>query len=146
MVSRLCGTSVVRRVAHAIAGGALTIFSGACLPGASESSSSSQYFKSPPGQVSYLVNPARYYLNAEITPNTILSSGSIDSVEITPSLPAGLALDPTTGTLSGTPTSLSPSTEYQVRAINGYGVGYARLVLQVGNVAPTPSTGTTNME
>jgi hypothetical protein len=142
MVSGLCGTSVVRRGALAIASVALTVFSAACLPGATESSSSSQYFKSPPGQVSYLVNPARYYLNAEVTPNTILSSGQVDSVEITPNLPAGLTLDPTTGTLSGTPTALSPLTEYQVRAINGYGVGYARLVLQVGNVAPTPSTET----
>lgn len=40
------------------------------------------------------------------------------SFQIDPALPAGLTLNPSTGSISGTPTALSPKTTYIVRATN----------------------------
>lgn len=47
------------------------------------------------------------------TPSIINGSGS-PNYEVTPALPAGLALDPSTGVLSGSPTVTSASTTYTV--------------------------------
>lgn len=41
-------------------------------------------------------------------------SGDIAQYSVTPELPAGLAMDPATGAISGTPTEVSPSTTYTV--------------------------------
>ena len=42
----------------------------------------------------------------------------IDSISITPSLPEGLSLNTTTGSITGTPLAVSPSTEYTITASN----------------------------
>jgi N-acetylneuraminic acid mutarotase len=53
---------------------------------------------------------------------TVLSNGSplviVTSWSVTPALPAGLSLDPTSGDISGTPTAASPQTTYTVTAGN----------------------------
>ena len=66
---------------------------------------------------SYQQNPVTYVVNEAITPNLpIVSGGTPTNFTIDPALPAGLALDPTTGAISGTPTALVPQNNYRVTA------------------------------
>lgn len=66
----------------------------------------------------YASGSATYGVNAPITPNppVLLGGGTVTGFSISPSLPAGLALDPQTGVISGTPTAISPETTYTVTA------------------------------
>jgi 6-phosphogluconolactonase (cycloisomerase 2 family) len=57
---------------------------------------------------------------------------------VTPALPAGIALDPATGILSGTPTGLSDPTVYTVTADTRDGAGAATVTLAVAESAPAP--------
>ncbi len=67
----------------------------------------------------YDVNPAVYIDNVEIKPNyptvtTLPTDGPVKSFAIQPALPAGLVFAATSGIISGTPTVLSPKTNYTV--------------------------------
>ena len=55
---------------------------------------------------------------ANRTTNKLEKYTLIDAFTINPSLPAGLALDPSTGTISGTPTATTPITTYTITAGN----------------------------
>ncbi len=55
---------------------------------------------------------------------------------ITPALPAGLTLDATSGTISGTPTKASPATDYTLTGYNTGGEAMADLNITI-NSAPT---------
>ncbi len=85
-----------------------------------------------------------WYTTPEITgvagtalqPDPIRMSGaSAASFSISPALPAGLELDPDTGTLSGTPQAASAPSRYLVTALNAF--GSATTTLTLGVVAPT---------
>ena len=72
-----------------------------------------------------------------ITPVTPTASGGpVASWSISPALPAGLSFDTVTGTISGTPTAVSPSGTYTVTATNAGGSGTATLTSEVNDVAP----------
>ena len=67
---------------------------------------------------------------------TITSSGgAVTSYGIAPTLPDGLTLDPTTGTISGTPTAVSASTNYTITATNSSGLDTVTLTIVI-NAAP----------
>ncbi|MDC3237026.1 putative Ig domain-containing protein, partial [Candidatus Poseidoniaceae archaeon] len=70
-----------------------------------------------------------------VTPTSY--AGTVDSYSISPSLPPGLSLDTSTGTVSGTPTAVSSSTSYTVTATNSAGTDTASLTIVVNDVAPT---------
>ena len=53
-------------------------------------------------------------INTAITDITMTKTGSTGTLSITPDLPAGLQIDPKTGTISGTPTAVSAETEYTI--------------------------------
>jgi len=73
-----------------------------------------------PTKVTYSANPAVYTLGVAITPNTpSLDSGKVDSYSVTPSLPPGLALNTSTGIITGTPTVGSAAASYTVTAVTG---------------------------
>lgn len=55
------------------------------------------------------------------------------------SLPAGLVFDPKTGTISGTPTVLSPPTVYTITAYNGSGSSKTTVNIQVADITLLPS-------
>ncbi len=67
---------------------------------------------------------------------TITSSGgAVTSYGIAPTLPEGLTLDPSNGTISGTPTAVSASTNYTITATNSSGLDTVTLTIVV-NAAP----------
>ncbi|MGC3998495.1 MAG: putative Ig domain-containing protein [Anaeromyxobacter sp.] len=92
---------------------------------------------SPPRHLAYAVNPATYTVGQDAAPNALVQQGGAAlSVTVTPELPPGLALDPITGTISGTPTVISPAATYTVTAHNSGGEASVELVLAVNDQAP----------
>ncbi len=100
---------------------------------------------------------------ADPTNNLLLSIDGNNSVKkmtflpsvftITPSLPTGLLLNSGTGTISGEPNAINPSTAYTIAATNTAGVASATLSIQVngllsnliansGTLSPSFSPGT----
>ena len=69
-----------------------------------------------------------------VTPTYI--GGTVLSWAISPSLPAGLTFNLSTGTIGGTPTTVSPSTLYTVTATNAGGTGSTTVTIQVNDLAP----------
>ena len=65
----------------------------------------------------YATDPAVHVAGHAIIPNfALLTRGAASGFGISPPLPAGLSIDPVTGTISGTPATASPSTEYTITA------------------------------
>lgn len=83
-------------------------------------------------------NPAVYTLGQAISTNAPShGGGAVSTYSVAPALPPGLALHPTLGTLTGTPTVLAPTASYVITATNGGGSATATLALTVNDVAPT---------
>jgi len=61
----------------------------------------------------------------------------INEWSVTPPLPSGLALDPVTGVISGTPTALTAGTAHTVSVGNGFGEADATVVVAV-DILGTP--------
>jgi subtilisin-like proprotein convertase family protein len=85
-----------------------------------------------PSALTYSSNPATYRIDQAITLNTPTNSGgAVVSYAVSPALPAGLALNTTTGIISGTPTALSTSSNYTITATNTGGSTTAQLNIAV---------------
>ena len=100
-----------------------------------------------PTGLTYSTNPAVYTNGVAITPNTPSSGGgAVVSYSVNPALPAGLALNTTTGVVSGTPTAVTATASYTVTATNTAGSTTASLTITVNAavVAPTGLTYSTN--
>jgi hypothetical protein len=62
------------------------------------------------------------------------------TITVSPALPAGLTINPSTGTIAGTPTVVSPGQEYTVSAANAQGTVTTKVALEVDdNVLFYPS-------
>jgi hypothetical protein len=82
-----------------------------------------------------------YVRGIAITPNTPSSSGgAITKYSISPTLPAGLSLDPQTGAITGTPAAVTPAALYTVTGSNTAGNDTARLEIEVKDHAVAPET------
>lgn len=91
----------------------------------------------PLTSLSYSRNPAVYTKGAAITPNTpTFPNGTINVYSVSPTLPAGLSLNSSTGIISGVPTAATPSRTYTVTGTLASGSTTATLVL---SVAPPPN-------
>ena len=91
-----------------------------------------------PQSLTYLLNPAVYTKGSAITANTVSHSGGvITGYSISPALPSGLSFNATTGTISGTPTVISPQASYQITASNSGGSLNVIISLTVNDQAPT---------
>ena len=90
-----------------------------------------------PSGLSY-ATPVTYGTGSAITANTpTVGGGPVASYAVAPSLPAGLALDTTTGVISGTPTTITSAANYTVTATNG--VGFTTATVNVAIVLGAPS-------
>jgi alpha-tubulin suppressor-like RCC1 family protein len=92
----------------------------------------------PPAALIYSTNPAVYTKGYSIVANTPRSSGGVvTSYSVSPALPAGLTLDPSTGAISGTPTALSGTASYLVTATNVSGSTSVLLRIAVNDIPPS---------
>jgi hypothetical protein len=66
--------------------------------------------------------------------------GPVDAYSIAPALPAGLAIDPKTGVISGTPTTTSVATIYAVTATNAKGSTIGRGQIEVTEFVIAPDS------
>ncbi len=101
-----------------------------------------------PSNLAYATNPAVYTVGTAIAPNSPSSSGgAVTQYTAVNTLPAGLALDATTGVISGTPTAVAATAKYTIQASNSAGSATADVTITVkaGAVtAPTNLTYATN--
>lgn len=91
----------------------------------------------PPSSLSY-TSPNVYSVGTSIT--TLFptnSGGGITNYAISPSLPGGLLLNPTTGTISGTPLVALAATTYTITGTNSGGSTTATISITVTDMAPT---------
>jgi hypothetical protein len=91
----------------------------------------------PPQSLAYATNPASYTLGQVIPANAPSQAGAVTGYTVSPTLPAGLALNATSGILTGTPTALAASATYTVTATNAGGSTTASLTITVNDVAPS---------
>ncbi len=99
-----------------------------------------------PGSLSYSSPSAVYTKGSAITTNTatVTGGGTVTGFTVVPALPAGLALNSTTGAISGTPTAIATSAIYIVSAANSGGSASANLTITVNDVAPSSLAYSTN--
>ncbi|MGO9065972.1 MAG: beta-propeller fold lactonase family protein [Myxococcaceae bacterium] len=92
----------------------------------------------PPTHLTYSATPVVYTVGAPIANNTPTSSGgAVVSYSVTPALPLGLSLSPTTGIISGTPTTVTAAAAYVVTATNTGGSTTASVNITVNDVPPS---------
>lgn len=86
-----------------------------------------------PTGLSYSNNPAVGYVTGNTFPTMTPSAGggAIASYSISPTLPAGVSINTTTGDISGAPTAQSASTTYTVTATNATGSTTASVTISV---------------
>ncbi|SOE21057.1 Putative Ig domain-containing protein [Spirosomataceae bacterium TFI 002] len=85
---------------------------------------------------------SNYYLVGDpISPlNPVLGGGSPSSnFTVSPALVTGISINPSTGIISGTPTTTSPSTAYTVSVSNGCGAATDILTFSTLNSPPPPT-------
>jgi hypothetical protein len=117
-----------------------------CACGLSTNEAASAGQDAPSG-LNYSVNPAVYAVGTTISSDTPSSSGGkIATYSVSPTLPAGLRLDTSTGIISGTPIAVSPAVAYVVTAANAAGSATSGLSITVdtGVTAPTGLTYSVN--
>jgi hypothetical protein len=106
----------------------------ACGGGGSSGSSS------PPPPAASLTYPSStfvYVVGTAITPVVPTASSGLSSFTVSPALPAGLSLNSSNGTLSGTPTAASAAATYTVTASGGGATATASLSITVNPASPS---------
>lgn len=85
-----------------------------------------------PDGLDYLDRSVIYVTDAPITPNKPISTGGeITQYSVSPALPAGLAIDPQTGIITGTPTAVTAAAVYTVTGANSVDSVDALLTIEV---------------
>lgn len=92
----------------------------------------------PPSDLSYGTPPA-FVLNQAIAALKPTVTGTVTSYSVSPKLPAGLSIDSSTGVISGTPTAVTPKTNYTVTASNAGGSTTASVSLVVNSEGAAPA-------
>jgi len=81
-------------------------------------------FEPPTGPFSYTPNAVVVEQDSAMTPMILTNDGCLwDSIKVSPALPAGITLNTSNGTISGTPTVASPATVYTITGYNNSGAG-----------------------
>ena len=95
--------------------------------------------------ISYSSNSLTLEKGTPMTTATVTSTGGAVTYAVSPSLPAGLSLDTSTGSISGTPTAITSSATYTITANNTGGSDTATVTIVVNDVAPSITYGTTSL-
>ncbi|WGK94383.1 MULTISPECIES: putative Ig domain-containing protein [Flavobacterium] len=108
----------------------------------SVNSSQSVYYSLPPSNLSYSGSTFTYTKGTAIAaiaaPTN--SGGTPTSYSVSPALPAGLALNTVTGSITGIPTAITASASYTITATNIGGSTTASINITVNDVAPSALT------
>ena len=97
----------------------------------------------PPTNIAFALSTLTLTKGEPMTPVSPTSSGgAVISWSVSPSLPAGLAIDTATGEISGTPTSVTPNAVYTVTATNSGGTASATINIEVNEAPPSEITYT----
>jgi hypothetical protein len=92
----------------------------------------------PPSGLTYTGSPFTYTKGTAISPAIPTSvGGTPTSYGVSPTLPLGLSLNTTTGTISGTPTVIQTTTTYTITATNAVGSTTATVSITVNDAAPS---------
>lgn len=90
-----------------------------------------------PSALSYS-NPQNYIVGTAIAPLAPTVMGTVTSYTVAPALPVGIALNPISGVISGTPAVVTPHTVYTVTASNAAGAATFSLTIFVGAAPDDP--------
>ena len=91
----------------------------------------------PPAGLSYLTSQGVYVVGSAVLANTPSSTGgAIASYAVSPALPTGLTLNPSTGVISGTPSVVRASANYTVMGSNAEGATSTVLAITVNDIPP----------
>jgi hypothetical protein len=136
-------TGVISGTPASVTAGALYTITARNASGSTSFSISIQVVEVPPSGLSYS-SPQTYKTGVPITPINPTVQGHVTAYSVSPSLPAGLSLDPNTGQISGTPTLPQASSSYLISATNTGGQATFALTITVllsppsGLAYPTP--------
>lgn len=90
--------------------------------------------------VTYSTNPAIYTKEIDIISNTpTFTGGTATLFTVSPTLPAGLSLNTTTGVITGRPTSASAANSYTVTATTSSGNASVTISIRVSDTLLAPS-------
>ncbi len=91
-----------------------------------------------PSNLTYSSNPAVYTAGEAIQGNIPSNTGGqATSYSVSPGLPPGLALDQTTGVITGTPTATAAASACTITAANAFGSTIATVTITVDSLATT---------
>src|SRR5947209_917009 len=82
-----------------------------------------------PSNLTYSQTTMTAVVGQAVTPNNPSVTGNVTSYSVTPSLPQGLSLNVSTGTISGVATTAAPTGSYVVAASNAG--GSTQITLQI---------------
>jgi len=91
----------------------------------------------PTASISYPSSSLSFVAGTAITPAVPTASQGLSSFSVTPALPAGLSLNSSNGTISGTPTTASAAATYTVTASGGGATATASLSITVNPAPPS---------
>jgi hypothetical protein len=75
---------------------------------------------------------------------TLYGTGQVVSWSVSPSLPAGISLDTSTGDISGTPTAITSSAVYTITATNSGGSDTTEVTIVVNDALPVITYSSTS--
>jgi hypothetical protein len=139
-------TGVISGTPTTIAPAASFVVTGVNGYGSTQSTLSITITDDPPTALAYSVNPALYPRGTAILSNIPShTGGAVISYSISPDLPAGLVMDPSTGVITGTPTTVTPAADYTVTATNAGGSAQVTLRIEVAVLPVATVTGAMNV-